>query len=316
MMYTLSLSLRITSSFIKAAALKLLTCAPLLFNFSFALTFELPSGSSNVVGKVFTIYVEPGDTFEKIAREYDMGYAEIVRANQHLNPYKPKPWSKLVIPNAFILPNAPREGIVINIPEMRLYYYPTDADIVLTFPIGVGRQDWLTPTATTKIIEKKIDPEWLVPESIREYMAEKGVELPEIMPAGPENPLGDYALRLNLNGYLIHGTNRPSSIGRRSSSGCIRLFPEDIEELFLEVSRGDPVYLVNQPFKAGWYEDELYIESHRPFWDQLPNNAQNSTMSSVLIRTIQNRSVTIDWPKIDILNKRFVGYPQFITRGF
>lgn len=291
---------------IAAMLLFLLSGAP------WALTFILPYDSSSIVGEVFTIYVEPGDTLHKIARKYDMGYEEVVRANPHLNPWKPKPWSKVIIPSAFILPDATQEGIVINLPEMRLYYYHEDGDTVSTFPIGVGRQGWVTPIGRSRIIEKKESPEWDVPESIQAYMAEKGVELPDIVPPGPNNPLGDYAMRLDFGGYLIHGTNKPTSVGKRSSSGCIRMYPEDIEELFYTASLGARVRIVNQPYKAGWYNDELYLESHKPFWDQLPKRAQYGNIRSVVEKVNSSRDIYIDWEQVYTIHKRFTGFPAFI----
>ncbi len=281
-----------------------------------ALTFSLPSQETNIVGEVHTVFIEPGESLQTVARRNDMGYEELVRANQHINPYKPRAWSKVIIPSSFILPDTKREGIIINLPELRLYYYPKDSGIVMTFPIGVGRQGWLTPTATTKVIEKKVDPEWFVPESIQDHMAEKGVFLPDIVEAGPNNPLGEYAMKLRLPGYLIHGTNRPNSVGKRSSSGCIRMLPEDVEQLFQVVSVGEKVQIINQPYKAGWHRGDLYLESHKPFWDQMPNKRKYDSLRSVVSNANVNRNITVDWGSARMIHDNFTGYPQLITRGY
>ena len=163
------------------ALIKPILCPMLLGLFSVtsthALTFNLPNATSTIVGEVYVVFLEPGESLRQLARNHNMGYEELMIANQHIHPWKPRAWSKVLIPSSFVLPSTKQEGIVINLPEMRLYYYPKDSDIVMTFPIGVGRQGWETPIATTKILEKREDPKWYVPESIQEYMAEMIVPL-------------------------------------------------------------------------------------------------------------------------------------------
>lgn len=300
---------------IVAKGISAILLATLLNNAS-ALIFNMPKEHTNVVGEVYMVYLEPGQSLRQLAREHNMGYEEIVRANQHINPWKPKAWSKVLIPSSFILPNTRHEGIVINLPEMRLYYFPKDSDTMVTFPIGVGRQGWQTPTGMTKVLDKRKDPKWYVPESIKEHMAEKGVFLPDIVEAGPDNPLGAYALKLQLPGYLIHGTNKPFSVGKRSSSGCIRMYPEDIEQLFHMVSEGEKVRIINQPYKAGWYQEDLYIESHKPFWDQLPTNPKHDSLGIVVEYANKQRGVSVDWESAYTVHEKFTGYPQLITRGY
>ncbi len=281
-----------------------------------ALTFNLPNNSTNIVGEVYTVFLEPGQSLRELARKHNMGYEEIIRANQHINPWKPKAWSKIIIPSSFILPDTARKGIIINLPEMRLYYYPTNSDVVMTFPIGVGRQGWQTPTAKARIIEKKVDPKWYVPESIKEHMASKGVFLPDIVEAGPNNPLGEFAMKLSLPGYLIHGTNKPYSVGKRSSSGCIRMYPEDIDQLFHMAEEKDPVRIINQPYKASWYRKDLYLESHMPFGDQLPENPKFDSIHQVISNANKQKNILVDWDSAYTINDRFTGYPQLITRGY
>lgn len=274
---------------------------------TFALTFPLPDPGEDIVGDVFSVFVEPGDTLAGIGKIYGIGPTEMHIANPALHPRRPKPWNQAIIPKAFILPDTPREGIVINLPEMRLYYYPSDRDVVMTFPVGIGRPEWVTPITKTRVIEKQVDPEWKVPESIKEHMAEKGVELPDIMPAGPDNPLGQHAMRLGLWDYLIHGTNNPNSVGRRSSSGCIRMLPEDVEMLFSEVMVGTPVRIVNQPHKLGWHEGELYFEVHQPFHDQLPK-----VSAEQLVKKMEPQTQYLDWQNVQQSLYEHTGYPRYI----
>lgn len=275
-----------------------------------ALTFPLPQQGNNIVGDINTVHVEPGDSLQTLGRRYDIGFDELIRANPKLRPGRLRAWTKVIIPSAFVLPDAPREGIVINLPEKRLYYYPPGDNVVRTYPIGVGRAGWQTPTAETKIVFTSENPVWHVPESIRESLAEQRIYLPEVVPPGPNNPLGKYALHLGITGYLIHGTNRPSSIGKRSSSGCIRLFPEDIEELYSKVSLDTPVRIVNQPYKFGWHRGELYVESHKPFHDQLPQyQSQRNPLQIVLDNDVARRA---NLNEIRQVVEEYRGYPRFI----
>lgn len=278
-------------------------------------TYALPVAGDTIVGELKTVYLEPNQSLNKIARRYDVGYDELIRANPHINPSKPKAWSEITIPSAFILPDAPKEGVIINLPEMRLYYYLTDKRAVMTFPIGVGRFGYSTPVITTKVSQKRQHPIWFVPNSVRRYMANQGVELPEFVEPGPNNPLGDYALNLAARGYLIHGTNRPYSIGKRSSSGCIRLYPEDIKQLFTVVPLGTPVRVINQPYKAGWLNRRFYIEVHRPFGDHpLKINGALSPLRQAVMKASGQRAVVLNWKDIYALTKGYKGYPIYIDK--
>jgi L,D-transpeptidase ErfK/SrfK len=194
----------------------------------------------------------------QVARLNGLGYIELLAANPGINPWVPKKGRTLVLPKAHLLPDAPRRGIVINLAEMRLYFFRKKNDPVLTFPIGIGRMGRETPTGVTHVKAKRKKPSWIPPASIR---AERP-GLPSEVPPGPRNPLGHYALNLAWKGYVIHGTNQPYGIGRRVSSGCIRLYPEDIALLFRLVSVGTPVTIVYQPVKLGWSGGELYAEIH------------------------------------------------------
>ena len=213
-----------------------------------------------VIGCVKTYRVKPGESLIEIARKFDLGYAEIIAANPHTDPFVPEENEKVTIPSAWIVPDAGSSGIIINLSEFRLYYLPEGkgSRSVLTFPIGIGSQGHNTPLGEYSVIEKIVHPAWHVPASIRKEKP----ELPAVVPAGPNNPLGSHALRLSLGDVLIHGTNRPWAVGRDDSHGCIRLYPEDIPVLFRLVSRGAKVTIVRQPVKVGVVGNRVFVEVH------------------------------------------------------
>ncbi|CAN5292571.1 L,D-transpeptidase family protein [soil metagenome] len=281
-----------------------------------ALVLPIPQGKNNVVGGMQRAYIEPGDTVSTVARRYDMGALELLLANPKLRLNQVlKTWDKVLIPSAFIIPDVPHQGIVINLAELRLYYFPPGRPIVLTYPLGIGKEGWETPLGATEVLSKKEEPEWRVPESIRFYLLEeKGIQLPEVVPPGPENPLGHYAMRLALSGYLIHGTNNPSSIGLRSSSGCIRLYPEDIQQLFSQVRPGTKVTIIHEPYKLGWNNNKLYIEAHDPLPDYETFQFYDSNLSD-RIDSIVNQQTQINRSYVQMAIKGHVGYPQLIGQG-
>ncbi|MGD8709373.1 MAG: L,D-transpeptidase family protein [Ectothiorhodospiraceae bacterium] len=221
---------------------------------------------SRVVGTIQETTAGADDTLLDIARREDLGYWDIVLANPGVDVWLPGEGTRVSLPRRFILPDAPREGIVVNVPEMRLYYYPPRSENspgkVITHPVGIGRQDWDTPLGLTKVTDKIPKPTWYPPASIRKAATKKGKTLPPVVPPGPDNPLGEYVLVLDRKGYLIHGTNRPAGVGMRVSHGCMRLYPEDIASLFPRIPRGTPVRIVNQPIKTTWHRKELLAETH------------------------------------------------------
>jgi L,D-transpeptidase ErfK/SrfK len=219
-----------------------------------AAVFGLPAGQQ-VVGGFQRYVAKDGDVFADLARQFDIGYPELVAANPAISPWLPGAGNTVTVPAAFVLPKAPQQGIVINLGQWRLFYYPPDGGQVVTYPLGLGVIGTHTPQGVTRIVRKEPHPAWYPTASIR---AEEP-DLPAVVPPGPDNPLGDYALRLGWPSYLIHGTNKPDGVGRNVSHGCIRLYPEDIEQLFGLVSVGTPVRVVNQPATAGWYGDTLYL---------------------------------------------------------
>jgi L,D-transpeptidase ErfK/SrfK len=231
-------------------------------------TFILPPSDVDVVGQVSYTVAGRGDTLLDIARRYGIGQIEILIANPDVDRWLPADNSRVTIPSRYIIPAAERRGVIINLPEMRLYYFPKhqagQQPVMITHPISVGRMDWTTPLGKTSIIRKQTDPSWTPPESIKQEARADGIELPDVVPGGPDNPLGRYAMRLGIPGYLIHSTNKPYGVGMRVTHGCIRMYPEDIEGLFADIPVGTQVQLVNQPIKLGWMAGGLFLELHPP----------------------------------------------------
>jgi L,D-transpeptidase ErfK/SrfK len=228
--------------------------------------YELPPAGNDVVGAVTVIRARADDTLIEIARRHGLGYEDIVRANPDVDTWLPGENTEVVLPTRYVLPPGPRRGIILNLAEYRLYYFPQPVGdqpaVVMTYPISIGRMDWDTPLGRTSVISKVTDPAWYPPASVRAEHAADGDPLPRIVPPGPNNPLGKHAMRLGLPGYLIHGTNRPAGVGMRVTHGCIRLFPEDIEFLFGQVGINTVVRIINEPVKVGWDGDELVVEVH------------------------------------------------------
>lgn len=241
---------------------------------------ELPRGhfampeEGDIIGQHYTVTVEDHEqTLIDIARRHNIGYEEIRMANPGVSLWVPGVGTEVVIPTQYILPPVPREGVVINLSELRLYYYPADKPgIVETYPVSVGRDEFATPVGITRTTIKVKDPAWAPPASMRREAAERGDPPPEIVPAGPQNPLGEHAILLDMPSYLIHGTNRPDGVGMRVSRGCIRMYPEDIKSMYENLPSGTKVNLVDIPFKAGWAQDgTLFVQS----FPQLEENMGN-----------------------------------------
>jgi len=226
--------------------------------------YEMPPAGNAIIGRRKIVRSKAGDNFDTLGQRYDVGALELIDANPRYNPYQIFQNSKIVIPEEYILP-APRyrKGIVINIAELRLYYF-TSKGTVMTFPVALGKQGSRTPLGKTYVFRKTKSPTWHVPKEIRdEYFNKTGEKHAISIPPGPDNPLGEYAIYLHMKGYLIHGTNNPPSIGRLVSSGCIRMYNDDVKALFDQVKRGTPVNIIYYPNKAGWRDGQLYLESHR-----------------------------------------------------
>ncbi|MGZ8135800.1 MAG: L,D-transpeptidase family protein [Methylococcaceae bacterium] len=238
---------------------------------AYATTYTLPPTPGDTVvaeypDEAALTRAEQDETLLDVARRFLLGQMEVVRINQDLDRWLIKKGQVVRLPNKRILPDAPHDGIVLNISEYRMFYYPANQPgKVMSFAHGVGRQDWKTPLGKTSVAKKVKDPSWHPPESIRREHAANGDPLPAVVPPGPHNPLGAYALHLNLPGeYRIHGTDidKIYGIGMQITHGCVRMYPEDIEVLYHAVDVGTPVYLVKQPIKVGWLDNTLYIEAH------------------------------------------------------
>jgi L,D-transpeptidase ErfK/SrfK len=227
--------------------------------------FTIGSPDDEVVGELQVTKVMGEDTLPDIARRFNLGYEEISRANPGVDPWVPGEGREIVLPTQFVLPAAPREGLVINLAQLRVFYFPKVKDgepqTVVTHPIGIGKVGWQTPEGTTKVTGKRTNPTWFPPASVRKEHREAGDPLPSKVPPGPDNPLGAHMMTLGWPSYLIHGTNKPYGVGLRSSHGCIRFYPEDIAELYDRIPVGTKVTVVNQPFVFGWQGDTLYAQA-------------------------------------------------------
>lgn len=283
-----------------------------------AQVFRLPPPNVDIIGTVRFTTATQANTLLDIARRYDFGYEEIRQANPSVDTWLPGAGTRVILPMRYILPDAPRKGIVVNVAEMRIYYYPRPqrgrVAVVETFPISVGRSDWSTPIVTTRVTAKITNPVWHPPKSIREEHAADGDPLPDRIAAGDDNPLGKFALRLGLPAYLIHGTNKAYGIGMQVTHGCIRLYPEDITQLFYNVPVGTPVRIVNQPYKTGWLNGKLYLEVHPLLESPHAAGQRNKTpLVQALIRATKSRPhYPIDWRKVERIAREQSGLPEAV----
>jgi L,D-transpeptidase ErfK/SrfK len=267
-----------------------------------ATTFELTDPAQSVFGEDQSVQTVYEDTLYDLARQYSLGSEELIRVNPRLDPWIPGADKAVFIPGRHILPTGPHKGIVINIAEHRLYYYPKPQrhmpQQVITYPISIGKMDWRTPLGLTQVIAKQKDPWWFPTKSVRDEHAKDGDILPARVPPGPDNPLGSRALRLGAgNGtYLIHGTNNPIAVGLAVTHGCIRMYPEDVEALFPMVPVGTPVRIINEPVKVAWVKGELLLEVHPPVDAQGQSYEPDVDKFSELLREAVGKSVVaIHW---------------------
>ena len=271
--------------------------------------FELSNAEDSVVGEVQITTASQADTLPDIARRFNVGYEEIVRANPGVDPWLPGEGRRVVLPTRFVLPNAPHEGIVINVAAMRLFYYPAhrkgEPQHVYTHPIGIGKMGWSTPEGVTHVVSHKKDPIWRPSVALRrDHRDDSGEDLPAVVMPGPDNPLGKYEFTLGWRSYLIHGTNKPYGVGLRSSHGCVRLYPEDIEKLYEMVPDGTPVRVVNQPFVFGWYDGRLYLQAYtvleddRRDWDKAQKKLLARTLAPNIQAALQSNGSAIDWDSV------------------
>jgi len=300
--------------------------------------FELPPDDNDVVGALTVVAARADETLLDLARRHGLGYEDIVRANPEVDTWLPGEGTEVLLPTRYVLPPGPRKGVILNLAEYRMYYFPEPKDgepaIVMTYPMSIGRMDWETPLGLTRIVSKVRSPTWYPPESVRAEHAADGDPLPRIVPPGPKNPLGAFAMRLGLPGYLIHSTNRPAGVGMRVTHGCIRMFPEDIRFLFDQVSVNTPVRIINEPVKVGWHGDELVMEVHRtldivPFEtesgeitnevlpeDLLVQPERNilTALTEQFVAATNTRAGELDWERAEDLLERADGIPVPVGR--
>jgi L,D-transpeptidase ErfK/SrfK len=287
--------------------------------------FEIDAVHDDVVGQLQVTVVGKHDTLPDIARRFNVGYEEIVRANPGVDPWLPGVGREVVVPTQFVLPFAERKGIVVNVAAMRIFYFPPakpgEKQVVYTYPIGIGKVGWSTPEGKTKVVSKQKNPEWRPTASIRAEHKKLGDILPAVVPAGPDNPLGTHKMTLGWPSYLIHGTNKPYGVGLRSSHGCLRLYPEDIPRLFDMVGPGTQVQVVNQPFLFGWHGDELYLQAYDVLEDDKRDwsRTQPKLLAKTLTKRIQTelaaRKETIDWARVAQLTKTPRGLALSVSSG-
>ncbi|CAK0769575.1 L,D-transpeptidase ErfK/SrfK [Gammaproteobacteria bacterium] len=277
--------------------------------------FLLPPSGTDAIGSLVAVHAHAEDTLLDLARYFDVGHDEILDANPKVDPWVPGAGTRVLLPTQHLLPPGSRQGIVVNLAALRLYYYLADGRTVITHPASIGRESWATPEGSTRVIAKEIDPPWRVPPSIRAEHAREGGRLPAIVPPGTDNPLGRYALRLNIPGYLIHGTNRPYGIGMRVSHGCIQLYPEDISALFPNVPVGTRVTIVNRPYIVGRIAGRLYLEAHPPLEDDPANKAGPMVRVRQIVQEAGTDPAEVDWNLAQKAVQVARGIPLPIYRG-
>jgi L,D-transpeptidase ErfK/SrfK len=272
----------------------------------------------DILGALSHYKTVAGDNLLDVAQHFEVGYVDIVAANPGIDPWVPGANVDIVLPTAHILPSAQREGIVINLADLRLYWFAPGGKVPRSYPIGVGRLGLTTPVGRTRVVRKRIDPTWYPTAATRA----DNPSLPEAVPPGPDNPMGSYALDLGWPTYAIHGTNKPDGVGRRVSRGCIRLYPAHIKELFSQVSVGTPVTVVDQAVKLGWRYGELYLEIHPSGVeiDELEDSGRFVArpipdLADLIREQAGAHAAQLDWQAIERADRQRLGIPVQITWG-
>ena len=297
--------------------------------------YPLPTGRDNMIGNLVTYKLEKGDTLLDVGRWFGVTAPEISNANGHIDWWSPPPGREIVLPDEFILPDTPHVGVILNIPEMRIYYYypsptgpllghgvtkasmtaiksPVHPDVVYTFPVGLGRYDWKTPIGAFTVKGKTKNPTWNVPLDIYQEHLERDGEADHMIPGGdPDNPLGLFRIELTLPEYALHGTNVPWGVGMEVSHGCVRLYPEDIDRLFHKVKVGTPGEFIYQPIKFGWRGDALYVEVHDDLYGRFPG-AWAHALDEVKRRDLEDQ---VDMGKLQKAVEQKTGIPTYVMPG-
>jgi L,D-transpeptidase ErfK/SrfK len=277
--------------------------------------YPLTPGQS-VVGDLGRHAVRQGEVFPGIARRFDVGYTALAAANPDTDPWVPKVGQVVTIPSLYVLPDAPHQGIVINLSQWRLFYFPRGGGSVVTYPLGLGVIGQKTPLGETRVVRKQANPAWYPPASIR---AEEP-DLPAVVPPGPDNPLGAFALYLGWKNYRVHGTNKPDGVGRNVSHGCIRLYPNDIESLFGIVGVGTPVRVVSQPATAGWAGGRLYVQVYpsQRQTEEIDTERSVSDDPAPGVREIVRAAAgqfadQVDWERVEAAASERTGLPAAVA---
>jgi L,D-transpeptidase ErfK/SrfK len=275
-----------------------------------AFSYRFPDNSKGVDPKAVTVvgtlqYYSPTkeDTLLDIARKFGLGFHEVTALHREMDPWLPPEGLKIPLPTHWVLPETRRMGIVVNIPEMRLYLFLPSIRIVTSFPIALGDPEWVTPVGLFTVVRKRVNPTWHIPKSLQE---EYGMSS---MPPGPDNPLGSHCLELSPGDYRIHGTHQPWGVGRLVSHGCIRLYPEDITELYKLVPVGTPVEIVYEPVKIGFKGGRVFVEVHSDKYDKVPDLLQYAT------KKISQRGLSsaVNLEKLILAVKEKSGIPVDVT---
>jgi L,D-transpeptidase ErfK/SrfK len=274
--------------------------------------------STDVVGEMQVAMAKYEDSFITLAAKYNVGFEELVQANPHLDPWIPGADQLVVIPTRYVLPpRSTRKGIIINLAELRLYYFTPDGSKVYTYPVGIGRMqmDWKTPLGRLSITQKQENANWYVPQSIKEEARLEGHTLPDFIPPGPDNPMGKHKMRLSNPSYLIHGTNKEVGIGRRVSHGCINMFNDDVAELYRMMPIGTEVNITHQPYKVGWKDQYLWLETHNILEDYEGDGDYSfEALRAVTQHAVGSTPVNIDWSLGNRYYTETLGVPMVIGK--
>ncbi|MDY0207708.1 MAG: L,D-transpeptidase family protein [Pseudomonas sp.] len=302
----------LTLKSLRACCITMLCVAP----FAAAIELPLPPVGDDVVGEIQVIEARYEDTFADLGKTHDLGYLEMVAANPGIDAWLPGEGTQITLPQRYILPPGPREGVVINLAEYRLYYYPQDQSVVYTYPLGIGREGWDSPVSNTSITVKTPNPGWTPPQSILREHAQAGDPLPAYVPPGPDNPLGPYKLTLGLPGYLIHGSNKKFGIGMRVSHGCFRMLNHNVLELADLVPVGAKVRIINEPYKFGFTQGELYLEAHEPLNDEGETSIvdKHAAVVNEMLKRDDLQGLQIDWERVRDVVAAGEGIPTVITQ--
>ncbi len=279
-----------------------------------ALTFRLPDNNDEVVGHNMAYTASYEDTFVALGHIYGLGFREMLNANPGVHPWVPGEGTQLTLPLSYIIPQENREAIVLNLAEFRMYHFLPEINTVRSYAVGIGREGWETPQVETRVTSVAANPSWTPTENIRRDYASRGEILPAVVPPGPDNPLGKYAVRLSVPSYLFHGTNKRVGMGMRVSAGCIRLYDGDIEELAHGVRTGTPVRIVNEPVKAGWRQGRLFIEVHPQLEEYADQPLEYLPVIEAALARRPNHGIQVDWDRVREAVAQHLGYPIDITR--